>query len=147
MHSKFSEWIFDFFPVKLAACLKPPGRANYLTIMAYWKGATTPLGLCSTSTYNWDIAKMTFEPFQQTLLKLCNRGGMKISKMSQGRNVSKKVGNHCTMQLFNVKQNWVCLQLLWVNFVELLKNFSKKVRRKFKTADWKTMHNCSKKIL
>jgi len=37
---------------------------------------------------------MTFEPFQQTLLKLCNRGGMKISKMSQGRNVSKMVGNH-----------------------------------------------------
>jgi len=39
---------------------------------------------------------MTFEPFQQTLLKLCNRGGMKLSKMSQGRNVSKNVGNHCS---------------------------------------------------
>jgi len=29
-----------------------------------------------------------------TLLNLCNRGGMKSSKMSKGRNVSKKVGNH-----------------------------------------------------
>ena len=144
MHSKFSEWFFDFFPVKLAACLKPPGRSYNNGLL---KGRNNATGIIQSSTYNWDIAKMTFEPFQQTLLKLCNRGGMKISKMSQGRNVSKKVGNHCTMQLFNVKQNWVCLQLLWVNFVELLKNFSKKVRRKFKTADWKTMHNCSKKIL
>jgi len=26
--------------------------------------------------------------------KMCNRGGMKSSKMSKGKNASKKVGNH-----------------------------------------------------
>jgi len=31
-----------FSLVKLAACLKPPSRANYRTIMTYWKDVTTP---------------------------------------------------------------------------------------------------------
>jgi len=34
--------------------------------------------------------------FSATLLKLCSRGGMKSSKVSQGRNASEKLGNHCT---------------------------------------------------
>jgi len=35
VHSKFSEWFFDFFPIKVAACLKPPSRANYHVLVVY----------------------------------------------------------------------------------------------------------------
>jgi len=58
---KFSEWFLDFSPVKPATWLKPPSRANYRTIMAYWKDATSPLGLYfSPQRAIWVIAKMTF---------------------------------------------------------------------------------------
>jgi len=61
VYSKFSERFFDFSPVKLAACLKPPSRANYHIIMAYWRDATTPLGLCfNPQRAMWVIAKMKF---------------------------------------------------------------------------------------
>ena len=44
--------------------------------------------------------------FSAALLKLCNRGGMKSSKMSQGRNASQKVGNHCLNQLSRAVIGW-----------------------------------------
>jgi len=108
VHSKFSEWFLDFSPVKLAACLKPPTRANHRTIMAYWKDATTP----QPTTCDRSHRKNEVWTFSVPLLKLCNRGGMKSSKMSQGRNAYKEKkrlgtkyhkGRNKAIKILNVK--------------------------------------------
>jgi len=39
----FSDWFIDFFPVKLAACLEPPSRANYRIFLAVWASSCCPL--------------------------------------------------------------------------------------------------------
>jgi len=93
VHSTFSEWFFDFSLVKLTACLKPPSRANYRTIMTYWKDATTPLG----SYFNPQraigvIAKITFELFQPRCWNCVIGEEWKVPKWAKGGMHKKRLG-------------------------------------------------------
>jgi len=111
-------WVifFDISPVKLAACLKPPNRANYRTIKAYWKDATTPLGLYfNPQRAIWVIAKMTFEPFQPPCWNCVIGEEWKVPKWAKGGMHHKRLG---TTELESYggakwpKKKWLSLDFL-----------------------------------
>jgi len=85
--------IFDFFPVKLAACLKPPSRANYRITMTYWKDATTLRGLWfNPQRVIWVIAKMTFQPFQPPCWICVTGEEWKVPNWAKGGMHQKRMG-------------------------------------------------------
>jgi len=62
-----------------------------------WFPTREEFPLCSkvTSTCHLSHRANDVLTLSATLLNLCHRGGMKSSKLSEGRNASKQVGKHC----------------------------------------------------